>query len=118
MDWKNRKGKKKVLFLGGIAQQQPFLETPAGIAVLVVAVCLILIIAALIVAWWFKSRRRKKEFFERKNSLRASLRSNRIAQEMSKQEERLKEIEKQHQPSAPIRPPSVFQLPFAIYSIL
>lgn len=46
----------------------------------------------VVILWVVKSRRRKREHFERKNSLRASLRSNRVKQLAIIESERMKQL--------------------------
>ena len=58
--------------------KDPFFLRPAGIVAVVIAVLLLLVISLLIFCWVLKSRRRKQEYFERKTSLRESLRSLRL----------------------------------------
>ena len=61
--------------LGTKPYQEPFLWRGAGLAVILASVIMTILLGVLIVGCWLKSRRRKKQFFERKNSLRTSIRS-------------------------------------------
>uniref|UniRef100_A0A915K0I4 SRCR domain-containing protein n=1 Tax=Romanomermis culicivorax TaxID=13658 RepID=A0A915K0I4_ROMCU len=61
----------------GLYEESLVLQT-AGATALVVSLILLVVIILLICLWYMKSSRRKKEFFERKNSLRSSMRSNRL----------------------------------------
>ncbi|KRY89173.1 HHIP-like protein 1 [Trichinella pseudospiralis] len=82
--------------------EEPLYWQPAGIVAIIIAVLLILLVTVLGLLWWLKSKRRKEEFFERKSSLRASIRSFKLAQAKLRQEQSIVEVEREKQrPSSP-----------------
>ncbi|KRY48456.1 HHIP-like protein 1, partial [Trichinella britovi] len=81
--------------------EEPLYWQPAGIVAIIIAVLLVLLVTVLGLLWWLKSKRRKEEFFERKSSLRASIRSFKLAQAKLRQEQSIVEVEREK-----ARPPS------------
>ncbi|KRX72534.1 HHIP-like protein 1 [Trichinella sp. T6] len=81
--------------------EEPLYWQPAGIVAIIIAALLVLLVTVLGLLWWLKSKRRKEEFFERKSSLRASIRSFKLAQAKLRQEQSIVEVEREK-----ARPPS------------
>ncbi|VDP06070.1 unnamed protein product [Soboliphyme baturini] len=83
---------------------EPLYWQPAGIAVFVVSFVLMFLIFLLGALWYVKSKHRKKQFFERKNSIRSSIRSLKLAQALENQQKKQqlrKSIVEQQQSSRP-----------------
>lgn len=71
---------------------EPFFLKTIVISILTLSLLALLFIILLLCLWYVKSNRRKKEFFERKNSLRSSIRSNRAnLLEKAKQQQKAKQ---------------------------
>ncbi|CDW52478.1 Deleted in malignant brain tumors 1 protein [Trichuris trichiura] len=81
--------------------EEPIYLQPAVIATIVVSTLLIFIIGLLTFMWWLKSKQRAKQFFERKSSLRASIRSLKNGSAAVDSEETSEAKQWKYRPSSP-----------------